>query len=80
MTRAAQNSSSVMGGGSGTSEYRSEGFVGSFTSFLRCWMEGGRPLVPFGFLVDLALARAALGSVAKALFSCSSRARRNAVD
>ncbi len=43
-------------------------------------MEGGRPLVPFLFLVDLALASAAFGSVAKALFSCSSRARRKAVD
>ncbi len=43
-------------------------------------MEGGRPLVPFLFLVDLALASVAFGSVAKALFSCSSRARRKAVD
>jgi len=41
-------------------------------------MDGGRALVPFR--VDLALARAALGSVAKALFSCSSLARRKAVD
>ena len=40
-------------------------------------MDGGRALVPF---LDLALARAALGFVAKALFSCSSRARRKAVD
>ncbi len=69
-----------MGGGSGINEYRREGLAGSFTSFLRCWMEGGRPLVPFLFLVDFALASAAFGSVAKASFSCSSRARRNAVD
>ncbi len=41
-------------------------------------MDGGRALVPFR--VDLALARAAFGSVAKALFSCSSLARRKAVD
>ena len=40
-------------------------------------MDGGRALVPF---LDLALARAALGFVAKALFSCSSRASRKAVD
>ena len=43
-------------------------------------MEGGRPLVPFLFRVDLALARAAFGSVARALFSCSSLASRKAVD
>ena len=67
-----------MGGGSGTREYLSEGLVGSLTSFLRCWMDGGRAFVPFR--VDLARANLAFGSVARALFSCSSLARRKAVD
>lgn len=40
-------------------------------------MDGGRPLVPF--LVDLALASFAFGSVAKALFSCSNLASKNEV-
>lgn len=41
-------------------------------------MDGGRVLVPLR--VDRARARAALGSVASALFSCSSLASKKAVD
>ena len=43
-------------------------------------MDGGLPLVPFRSRVDFARVMAALGSVAIALFSCSSLAKRNAVD
>jgi hypothetical protein len=57
-------------------EYRSEGFAGSFTSFWSCWIDGGRDLLRFREIC----ATVALGSVANALFSCSSLARRKAVD
>lgn len=45
-------------------------------SFLSLWIDGGRDFVLV--LVDLDIA--ALGSVARALFSCSSRASKKAVD
>ncbi len=45
-------------------------------SFLICWIDGGLDLV----LVLVHLVTAAFGSVARALFSCSNRASRKAVD
>ena len=65
-----------MGGGSGSTEYRRDGLAGSQISFLSCWIDGGRDLA----LLLVFLDTAALGSVARALFSCSSRASKNAVD
>lgn len=59
-------------------EYRSEGLIGSLTSFLSCCMDGGRPLVPLR--VERARARAAFGFVINALFSCSNLAKRKAID
>ena len=59
-------------------EYLRDGFVGSLTSFFKCWIDGGRVLV--ALRVDRALASLAFGSVASASFSCSNLARRNAVD
>ena len=49
---------------------------GALTRFLRCWIDGGRD---FALLLGV-FDNPDLGSVAKALFSCSSRASRNVVD
>lgn len=53
-----------------------EGFVGALTRFFKCWIEGGRDFA----LLLWVFVNPDLGSVAMALFSCSSRARRKAVD
>ncbi len=45
-------------------------------SFLICWIDGGLDLVLLLVLLEIV----ALGSVASALFSCSNRASKNAVD